>query len=114
MLRQRLVQRDAEVPQELIAELAALVQTEALVTLTGVGGVGKTRLALEVGAEVLPRFADGVWVANLPGARGASTEMAVVSLCRPKGYFADHPVRREVYLVEVRGGTYHLLEKDVR
>lgn len=51
--------------QALIAELASLLEREPLVTLTGVGGVGKTRLAVEVGAEVLPRYPDGVWVVEL-------------------------------------------------
>jgi predicted ATPase/class 3 adenylate cyclase len=36
-----------------------------LVTLTGVGGVGKTRLAVQVAAEVLPEFRDGAWLCEL-------------------------------------------------
>jgi len=36
-----------------------------LVTLTGVGGVGKTRLALEVAARLADNFRDGVWVIEL-------------------------------------------------
>jgi len=36
-----------------------------LVTLVGAGGVGKTRLAVQLGAEVLDRFPDGVWICDL-------------------------------------------------
>jgi predicted ATPase/class 3 adenylate cyclase len=54
------VGRDAEV-----AEVAALVRSRPLVTLTGVGGVGKTRLAFEVAAEVVVDFPDGAWVCEL-------------------------------------------------
>jgi predicted ATPase len=45
--------------------LAALVGAERLVTLTGVGGVGKTRLALQVAAEVAPNFEGGAWFVSL-------------------------------------------------
>jgi predicted ATPase/class 3 adenylate cyclase len=40
-----------------------------IVTLTGVGGVGKTRLALQVAAEILPRFRDGAWLIELAPVR---------------------------------------------
>jgi predicted ATPase len=55
-----LVGRDVEV-----AELEALLRKRRLVTLTGVGGVGKTRMALEVAARLAGEFADGVWVFEL-------------------------------------------------
>ena len=48
-----------------VKELSALVETVRLVTLTGPGGVGKSRLALQVAAEVAPLFHDGVWFASL-------------------------------------------------
>ncbi len=40
-----------------------------VVTLTGVGGVGKTRLALQVAAEALPRFREGAWLIELAPVR---------------------------------------------
>jgi ADP-ribosyl-[dinitrogen reductase] hydrolase len=42
----------------------------------------------------------GLWVANLAGAREARQDVAVISLCRPKGFFAGHPVRREAFIID--------------
>ncbi len=50
---------------EQLEQLAARVLDERLVTLTGVGGVGKTRLALQAATEVLPRYLDGAWLVEL-------------------------------------------------
>jgi predicted ATPase len=52
---------------EELARIVAGLEQSRLVTLTGVGGVGKTRLALQVAAEVLPAFPDGAWVVELAG-----------------------------------------------
>ena len=52
-----------------IEELVAKVRTARLVTLTGVGGVGKTRLAVRVAGEMVPEFPDGVWLVELAPAR---------------------------------------------
>ncbi|OBH53809.1 adenylate/guanylate cyclase domain-containing protein [Mycobacterium sp. E2479] len=48
-----------------VADIAAAVKARRLVTLTGVGGVGKTRLALEVAARLADEYPDGVWVFEL-------------------------------------------------
>ncbi len=50
---------------EALAELQRLLPTTRLLTLTGVGGTGKTRLALELAGRVLDDFPDGVWLVEL-------------------------------------------------
>ena len=55
-----LIGRDAEV-----GEIGDLTRVHRLITLVGTGGIGKTRLALEVARGRLPDFADGVWLAEL-------------------------------------------------
>jgi predicted ATPase/DNA-binding winged helix-turn-helix (wHTH) protein len=72
-----LIGRDDEV-----REIVSLVADHRLVTLTGPGGIGKTRLALAVARELLPRFTDGVWVVELslltdPGLVAATVAAAV-------------------------------------
>lgn len=48
-----------------IAEVKSLLSTTRLLTLTGTGGVGKTRLALQVAADLTDEFSDGVWLVEL-------------------------------------------------
>ena len=54
-----LIGRDDE-----LAEVVNLMATHRLVTLTGAGGIGKTRLAVALARELRPHFADGVWLAQ--------------------------------------------------
>jgi predicted ATPase/class 3 adenylate cyclase len=49
--------------------VAKAIEECRVVTLTGVGGVGKTRLAVQVAAEVLPRFREGAWLVELAPVR---------------------------------------------
>jgi predicted ATPase/class 3 adenylate cyclase len=48
-----------------VKEVRGALDTSRLVTLTGAGGVGKTRLALQVAAETLDGSGDGVWLVEL-------------------------------------------------
>jgi predicted ATPase/class 3 adenylate cyclase len=64
---------------QLLADVAELVRSNRLVTLSGVGGVGKTRLALEVGAEMADEFPDGVWMAELAPVGDPSSVPAAVA-----------------------------------
>ena len=62
-----------------VKELAGLVGGVRLVTLTGLGGVGKSRLALQVAAELAPVFKDGVWFASLGALEeGALTAATII------------------------------------
>lgn len=69
------VGRDREL--ETIGEALSGVR---LVTLTGTGGVGKTRMALQAAAEAVPGFPDGVWLCELAAASDVDAMLQVVAI----------------------------------
>ncbi len=63
-----------------LAELSTLLAGSRLLTLTGVGGAGKTRLALQGAAAALPAYPDGVWMVEVAALRdGAQLASAVAA-----------------------------------
>ena len=62
-----------------LAGLAAAVRASPLVTVTGAGGVGKTRLALQAAADQVPSFGDGAWLCELAAAGDAETMAQAVA-----------------------------------
>jgi predicted ATPase/class 3 adenylate cyclase len=76
--------------QREMEEVNELLVTRRLLTLTGPGGVGKTRLAIQVAAEVLESYQDGVWLVELGTISDADlVEQAVASELR----LTDQPGR---------------------
>jgi predicted ATPase/DNA-binding CsgD family transcriptional regulator/transcriptional regulator with XRE-family HTH domain len=62
-----------------VGEVTALLDRDRLVTVTGPGGAGKTRLAGQVAKQVAGRFADGVWLAELAPVRDPVLVPAMVA-----------------------------------
>jgi predicted ATPase/class 3 adenylate cyclase len=65
--------------QEELASLAKALEAFRLVTLTGTGGVGKTRLAVQAAANLVSAFPDGVWLCELAAAADPESMLEVVA-----------------------------------
>ncbi|QNE18052.1 AfsR/SARP family transcriptional regulator [Kribbella qitaiheensis] len=61
--------------EQVLPELVALLRTQRLVTLTGPGGVGKSRLAVEAARQVAGEFADGTWLVELAALEGTHSSV---------------------------------------
>lgn len=62
-----------------VARVAKALDASRVVTVTGVGGVGKTRLALQVAADALPKYREGAWLVDLAPMRDADGVAAAVA-----------------------------------
>jgi predicted ATPase len=96
--------------EPIVGKVAELVRASSIVTLTGVGGVGKSRLALEIGAEVAGEFPDGVWLvelASLGDPSSVAAAMATVLGITPQG---DTPLVDTI--AETLAGRQALLVMD--
>src|SRR5262249_47634511 len=110
------VGRDAE-----LAMLTRLLRERSLVTLTGVGGVGKTRLALQAAAEVSAAFPDGAWLCELAPVTNAEAvweTLATTLDVKPfPGRSLDESVLQYLalkHLLLVLDNCEHLLEPAAR
>jgi predicted ATPase/class 3 adenylate cyclase len=65
---------------EELTRIAKAMTVSPLVTLTGVGGVGKTRLALQVAGELLAEFPDGAWFCELAVCADPESMAQVIAL----------------------------------
>ncbi|WP_214409097.1 LuxR C-terminal-related transcriptional regulator [Sphaerisporangium fuscum] len=84
------------------AEIKRLLSASRLVTLTGVGGVGKSRLALRVASEVRRAFPGGAWLVELaPLGNGELVPQAVAETLEVQDYSSRSPM--EVLLEHLAG-----------
>src|SRR5215211_7488776 len=100
-----------------LAQTAAALGEARLVTLTGAGGVGKTRLALQVAGQLSPRFGDGAWLCELAPVRDPAAVddavAAVFSVTAPAGLSTSEALvefLRGKQLLLVLDNCEHLLE----
>src|ERR671931_374646 len=81
---------DRERVVEEIVELARL-ESPRVITLTGPGGIGKTRVALEAATELVAEFDDGVWFVDLAPVRDPElVAPSISSAVAAKTELTDH------------------------
>ncbi|RYD44553.1 MAG: adenylate/guanylate cyclase domain-containing protein, partial [Verrucomicrobiaceae bacterium] len=76
-----------------MAEVKRLLASTRLLTLTGMGGTGKTRLSLQVAADLGERFEDGVWLVEFATVDDASLVVETVARALDLRQEADRPLQ---------------------
>ncbi|AQA22749.1 NB-ARC domain protein [Rhodococcus sp. MTM3W5.2] len=76
-----------------LTEAKEMLTTSRLVTLTGIGGVGKTRLSLRIATSVQRAFVDGAWLVELADLRDESLVVDVVAAALGLKSFARQPLQ---------------------
>jgi predicted ATPase len=82
--------------EEEIAEVRRLLERARLLTLTGAGGTGKSRLAIQVAAELLPVFPDGCWFVDLASVTDPSLVPSVLAKALGVPVGAGRPILEAV------------------
>ena len=106
---------------EAIAEIIALLDKSRLVTLVGTGGVGKTRTALQVAADLLDGSGDGVWFVEFAPLAEPSLVAGAVATALGVAIVSDRPVLDAVLaylrnrrLLLVLDNCEHVVEEAAR
>ena len=104
--------------QRELARVGRALHESRVVTLTGMGGVGKTRLACHAAAEVLPRFREGAWLCEFAPVRsteGVVEAVAAVFAVEPRaGETSEHALLdflRHKQLLLLFDNCEHLLDE---
>jgi predicted ATPase/class 3 adenylate cyclase len=100
-----------------LEQVKSLLDEHTLLTVFGAGGVGKTRLAVQAGADLLDRYPDGVWIAELASvtdpALVSSVIAKVLGMSQPETRGVDEPLSqwlKRKQLLLIVDNCEHLLE----
>jgi len=100
-----------------VASVKKLVSHHRLLTLVGSGGVGKTRVALQVGADLLDQYPDGVWLADFAPITDPELVSSVIAqalgMSQPEGKRIDEsipPWLKRKKLLLILDNCEHVLE----
>ena len=96
--------------EQVLGDLMDLVRAHRLVTLTGVGGVGKTRLSVEVGTSLADEYPDGIWMVELAPLSDPAAVPDAIATTLGVTHQGDGPVIRA--LVDALSGRRALVVLD--